>query len=75
MDQRSEIASIAAPTLVISGTHDGATPPTHSQFIAGEIAGAALVDLDAAHLSNVEQADLFTRNLIGFLSLSETSHG
>jgi 3-oxoadipate enol-lactonase len=75
MDQRSEIASIAAPTLVISGTHDGATPPTHSQFIAGEIAGAALVDLDAAHLSHGEQADLFPRHLIGFLSMSETSHG
>jgi 3-oxoadipate enol-lactonase len=28
MDQRTEIAAINAPTLVISGTHDGATPPT-----------------------------------------------
>jgi 3-oxoadipate enol-lactonase len=75
MDQRAEIAAISAPTLVISGTHDGATPPVQSQLIAGEIPGAALVDLDAAHLSNIEQADLFTRNLVGFLRMSETSHG
>jgi 3-oxoadipate enol-lactonase len=44
-------------------------------LIAGEIAGAALVDLDAAHLSNIEQADLFTRNLVGFLTMAETSNG
>jgi len=75
MDQRAEIAAISAPTLVISGTHDGATPPSHAQLIAGEIAGAALVDLDAAHLSNIEQADLFTRNLVGFLTMAETSNG
>jgi 3-oxoadipate enol-lactonase len=75
MDQRAEIAAISAPTLVISGTHDGATPPAHAQLIAGEIAGAALVDLDAAHLSNIEQADLFTRNLVGFLTLAETPNG
>ncbi|MGF7210156.1 3-oxoadipate enol-lactonase [Skermanella aerolata] len=75
MDQRAQIAAISAPTLVISGTHDGATPPAHAQLIAGEIAGAALVDLDAAHLSNIEQADLFTRNLVGFLTMGETSNG
>ncbi len=75
MDQRADIAKISAPTLVISGTHDGATPSAHAQLIAGEIAGAALVDLDAAHLSNIEQADLFTRKLVGFLSMSETSNG
>jgi 3-oxoadipate enol-lactonase len=75
MDQRAEIAAISVPTLVIAGTNDGATPPAQAQLIAGEIAGAALVDLDAAHLSNIEQADLFTRNLVGFLSMSETSHG
>jgi len=75
MDQREDIAAITAPTLVISGTHDGATPPTHAQLIAATIPGAALVDLDAAHLSNIEQANLFNRNLIGFLSLSEASHG
>jgi 3-oxoadipate enol-lactonase len=75
MDQRAEIAAISAPTLVIAGTHDGATPPAQAQLIAAEIPGAALVDLDAAHLSNIEQADLFTRNLVGFLSMSETSNG
>jgi 3-oxoadipate enol-lactonase len=75
MDQRADIAKISAPTLVISGTHDGATPPAHAQLIAGELPGATLVDLDAAHLSNIEQADLFTRNLVGFLSMSETSNG
>lgn len=75
MDQHADIAGIGVPTLVISGTHDLATPPAQSQLIAASIPGAALVDLDAAHLSNVEQADLFTRNLIGFLQMTETKHG
>ncbi|HVO57187.1 MAG TPA: 3-oxoadipate enol-lactonase [Dongiaceae bacterium] len=64
---RSEVARIQLPTLVISGAHDPATPPADGRFIAERIAGARYVELDAAHLSNVEQADAFTREVISFL--------
>lgn len=75
MDQRAAIAAIRAPTLVIAGSHDLATPPDHARLIAARIAGAELVELDAAHLSNIEQADAFTRHLLGFLERVEPGHG
>jgi len=68
MDQRESIAGITAPTLVIAGTHDAATPPAAGQFIAKQIPGARYVELDAAHISNVEAADRFTEAVLGFLA-------
>lgn len=68
MDQRESIARIAAPTLVIAGTHDAATPPAAGQFIAKQIPGARYAELDAAHISNVEAADRFTETVLGFVA-------
>ena len=67
MDQRQSIRQITAPTLVIAGAHDPATPPDKSREIAEAIAGSELVTLDAAHLSNIEQETDFTRTLSEFL--------
>lgn len=69
MDQRQSIARITAPTLVITGTHDAATPPAAGQLIAATIPGARYVELDAAHISNVEAADRFTEALAGFVAV------
>jgi 3-oxoadipate enol-lactonase len=68
MDQRESIARIAAPTLVIAGTHDASTTPAAGQFIASEIPGARYAELDAAHISNVEAADHFTETVLGFVA-------
>lgn len=68
MDQRSEIAAIGVPTLVISGSHDLATPPADGRAAADTIPGARYVELDAAHLSNWEQPQQFTTALVDFLS-------
>jgi len=68
MDQRDAIASIRAPTLVIAGAHDPATPPTDARAIAGRIPGATLMELEAAHLSNIEAADQFTATVLEFLN-------
>jgi len=67
MDQREAIARISAPTLVIAGTHDPATPPADGRFIADRIEGARYVELPAAHLSNIEAARDFTAALVNFL--------
>lgn len=67
MDMRHSASLIAVPTLVIGGTRDPATPPLHSGSLVGVIKGARLAMLDAAHLSNVEQAGDFTRALLSFL--------
>jgi 3-oxoadipate enol-lactonase len=68
MDQRESLARIAAPTLVVTGGKDGATPPSDGQYIAAHVKGARLVELPAAHLSNIEQAGAFTSALTAFLT-------
>ena len=42
MDQRADLARIAAPTLVIGGAEDLAIPPEHQQALADAIPGARL---------------------------------
>ena len=67
MDQRDSIEAIRAPSLVIAGAHDVATPVEHARLIVGRVPGARLVTLDAAHLSNIEQAARFTSAVLDFL--------
>lgn len=66
-DARETIASIKVPTLVIAGTHDAATTPSDGHYLAEHIAGARYVELNAAHLSNIENRDRFNAELSAFL--------
>ena len=66
-DQRSLLDKIVAPTLVIEGTRDPATPPTHLKYLRHHIHGARLIALEAAHLSNFEATSAFDAALLGFL--------
>ena len=68
MDHRDLLVRIAAPTLVIAGRHDQATPLSAAQFIHGRIAGAALRVLEAAHISNVEAPVAFADAVLEFLA-------
>lgn len=68
MDLRGRLSEISAPTLVIAGDSDPATPVDHAEAIADGISGAELhVIADAAHLSNIEQSAAFTAVLSRFL--------
>jgi 3-oxoadipate enol-lactonase len=67
-DQWNTIPSIRSPTLVIAGTHDVSAPPAAGREVAQNISGASYVELDAAHISNVEAADRFTAETIAFLA-------
>jgi 3-oxoadipate enol-lactonase len=66
-DLREDIASIAAPTLIIAGKHDPVTTPADAAFMASKIPNAKVVELPASHLSNIEAAEGFTAALLGFL--------
>jgi 3-oxoadipate enol-lactonase len=68
MDQRDTVAQIKAPTLVIYGGKDPVTPGSDAHFLKDRIPGAVEVELPAAHLSNVEQAEAFTEAVRQFLS-------
>ncbi len=67
MDQRADLGRIATPTLVIGGKYDKSTPPEHGELIAKSVPGARYVELNAAHLSNWEAAQAFTRHAVNFL--------
>ena len=51
----------------VCGTQDPVTTVEHGQFMEQRIAGAERVDFDAAHLSNVEAGEVFTRAVLDFL--------
>jgi 3-oxoadipate enol-lactonase len=73
-DARAVLGAIRAPTLVIAGAEDVATPPAEAASLAGSIPGAELTVLpDAAHLANVEQPEHFTQALLGHLAASSSS--
>jgi 3-oxoadipate enol-lactonase len=67
MDLEDEIAAVRAPTLVIAGRHDPATPPPHGELIASRIPGARLEIVDGAHLSNIECSDEVTALMLDHL--------
>ncbi|MFJ8630013.1 3-oxoadipate enol-lactonase [Streptomyces sp. NPDC093568] len=51
-DLRERLAEISAPTLLVAGREDPATPPAHLREIADAVPGAALVELPgASHLA------------------------
>jgi 3-oxoadipate enol-lactonase len=61
LDLRDDLELIAAPTLVISGTDDPATPPEHGRRLAAGIAGAEFAEISgAAHIGNLERPDAVT---------------
>jgi 3-oxoadipate enol-lactonase len=69
MDLRGVLARITAPTLIISGADDLATPVEHQRLIAETIPGARHEILSpAAHTAAVEQADAVNRLIEEHLS-------
>lgn len=65
MDLRADLAAITAPTVVVAGRDDTATPLEHAETITAGIAGARLaVIADAAHVANVEQPEAVTRQIL-----------
>jgi 3-oxoadipate enol-lactonase len=58
MDLRADLSSITAPTLIISGSEDPATPRERQEEIAAGIAGARHeIVRPAAHIAAVEQPE------------------
>jgi 3-oxoadipate enol-lactonase len=75
MDQTDSVRQIRVRTLVVAGRKDGVTPTRESRFLVEHIPGSQYVELDAAHLSNIEQPDEFTSALSAFFLTPGQSHG
>jgi 3-oxoadipate enol-lactonase len=68
MDLRGRLDEVRAPTLVIAGADDPATPSEHAGLIRDAIPDALLeVVPQAAHLANVERPGEVTRALLAHL--------
>ncbi|MBB5867405.1 3-oxoadipate enol-lactonase/4-carboxymuconolactone decarboxylase [Allocatelliglobosispora scoriae] len=67
-DLRADLHRITAPTLIVAGRDDIATPPAHARALADGIAAATLVEIPhAAHLAPVEQPRAVDAALRAFL--------
>lgn len=66
-DFRDQLGEIKVPMLVISGSADAVTPPSGGLFIRDKVKGAEYAEFHAAHLSNVEVGEPFSRRVIDFL--------
>jgi len=68
MDLRPVLSRITAPTTVIAGADDPATPPEHADLLAAGIPGARRATIPGArHLPNVERADAVTALMLEHL--------
>jgi 3-oxoadipate enol-lactonase len=68
LDLRADLPRITAPTLVVSGAEDQATPPAHQRAIADAVPGAEYAVLDdAAHIAAIEQPLAVTGAVLGHL--------
>lgn len=71
LDLRQQLPSVTAPTLVIAGAADAATPPALLEEITALMPGARLLRVsDAAHLANAEQPGIITPALVAHLEQS-----
>jgi len=67
-DQTSLLSQIAVPTLILVGREDPITPVADSEKMHDQIKGSRLIVIEnAAHVSNIEQADVFNVELRSFL--------
>jgi 3-oxoadipate enol-lactonase len=66
-DLRADLAHIGAATLVVAGTHDPATTVADARALVAAISDARMLELDAAHLSNIEASVAFNVGVLEFL--------
>jgi len=68
MDNRPLLGKLRMPTLVIVGDQDASTPwEGHGDVLARDIAGAKVVRLPTAHLSNIEKPRSFSMAVLEFV--------
>jgi len=66
-DESQSLGNVKVPALVVAGTHDPSIPIADAGYLAAHIPSARLVELNAAHLSNLEAKEEFNRAVLEFL--------
>lgn len=69
VDVLDRLPEIKCPVLIMVGEDDHGTPPEMARQIHANLPGSELLVISsAAHLSNVEQPEVFNRKLLSFLN-------
>jgi 3-oxoadipate enol-lactonase len=74
-DLRAECGAVKSACLVITGTHDPATPPGNGLALCEAIQNSRYVELDASHLSAWECAGEFAGAVMQHLAAGEGTDG
>ncbi len=74
-DLRGETGAVRAASLVITGTHDPATPPGDGRELHAALRNSSYIELDASHLSAWERAEEFGGAVLQHLSAGEEIDG
>ena len=73
-DTRAALSKISVPAVVIGSDKDPSTPwQAHGAILARDIPGVKAVQMQTAHLSNLEQPRSFTTSVLDFLLAERTS--
>jgi pimeloyl-ACP methyl ester carboxylesterase len=73
-DLKAHLPAIRIPTLILNGEHDGLVAPESGRIFRAHIPTAWRICVDdAAHVIHLDQPQLFTSLVAGFL-LSEIAH-
>ncbi len=68
VDTLDRLKEIKCPVFITVGDQDHGTPPDMARAIHANLPGSSLAIIEsAAHISNVEQKEVFNKNLINFL--------
>ena len=65
-DVREQLKDIKIPVLVVAGTQDPITTVADGEFMQQRIPQSKLTEIDASHISNVEQPEAFNKILTDF---------
>lgn len=68
LDVRADLASITVPTLILKTTLDRVATPAHSDYLAGHINSARVVELASGHAPFAERPQELTAALISHFS-------
>jgi 3-oxoadipate enol-lactonase len=69
VDYLDRLKEIKCPALIMVGEHDHGTPPEAARVIQQNLPGSELKIIpSAAHISNIEQTQVFNEAMLGFLN-------
>lgn len=60
-DTREQLKDIKVPVTILAGEQDPITTVSDSQYMVDNITNAALATIDASHISNIEQPQVFNQ--------------